>query len=88
MKFEWDKRKAATNVRKHAVRFEDAKPVFEDPNALELYQIVDGEERWVTVGNNGSRILVVVYAEPTPGAIRIISAREATKDEKKHYRQR
>ena len=88
MKFEWDKRKAASNAAKHAVRFEDAKPVFEDPKALEFYQVVDGEERWVTIGNNGLQVLVVVYAEPAPGTIRIISAREATKDEKKHYRQR
>ena len=88
MEFEWDKRKAAANVSKHAVRFEDAKPVFEDPNALELYQRVDGEDRWFRVGHNGLKILVVVYTETARGTIRIISAREATKDEKKRYRQR
>lgn len=88
MQFEWDKRKAASNVAKHAVRFEDATPVFDDPYALELYQSVDGEDRWFRVGHNGSKILVVVYTERASGTIRIISAREATKDEKKRYRQR
>ena len=67
MEFEWDKRKAATTFSKHAVRFEDAKSVFEDPNALELYQRVGGEDRWFRVGHNGSKILVVVYTETARG---------------------
>lgn len=87
MKFEWDKRKAATNVTKHGVSFKDAEGVFKDHSRLEYPQRVNREDRWFTIGHNGSKILVVVYTETTRGT-RIISAREATNDEKKRYRRR
>lgn len=88
MKFVSDKNKAAANVRKHGVSFKDAEGVFDDSYALESYQRRRGEDRWKRVGHSGSKLLTVAYTETMDGAIRIISAREATNDEKKHYRNR
>lgn len=60
--YEWDKIKARQNEAKHGIAFPDTFGVFEDPRALTLDQIVDGEERHVTIGMNAfGRLLVVVY---------------------------
>lgn len=86
-RFEWDEIKAAQNVRKHGVTFDDAASVFLDSLA---YTFADpdhsvGESRMVTFGfSQAGRLLAVVHAE-RGRAIRIISARAATRHERKIY---
>ena len=60
--FEWDAKKAASNLRKHGVSFEEAAEVFRDPLALSLFDEnhSQSEERWITLGQAGDRKLVVV----------------------------
>jgi uncharacterized DUF497 family protein len=85
--FEWDSGKAAKNIRKHGVTFEEAATVFLDPLALtfldRMHSIV--EERFVIIGqSNQQHLLVIIYTERTP-YIRIISARVATAQERRQY---
>jgi uncharacterized DUF497 family protein len=83
--FEWDRDKAEKNKRKHGVFFADTFAVFEDPQALTLDQMVDDEERHVTIGMDAfSRVLVVVYTWRGE-KLRIISARKATRHEVRQY---
>ena len=88
-RFEWDESKAALNVRKHGVPFEEAASVFNDPLAY-TFEDPDhsvGEERQVTFGHSHvGRLLAVVHAE-RGRAIRIISARRATRHERGIYEQ-
>lgn len=85
--FEWDLRKAAENLAKHRVSFEEASSAFGDT----LARIVSDprhsgdEERWVILGlSNLRRLLAVMFTE-RGDAIRIISARRATSRERKSY---
>jgi uncharacterized protein len=87
LEFEWDPRKAATNLAKHEVSFEEAATVFGDP----LGRIVadprhsSEEERFVLLGvSKDTRLLAVMYVD-RGGAIRIISARRATRRERRDY---
>jgi uncharacterized protein len=83
--FEWDVTKAAANLRKHHVSFEEATTVFLDPHAR-LYEDPDsdvGEARFLLVGvSAATRMLVVVHVERA-AHLRIISAREATRRERR-----
>jgi uncharacterized protein len=80
--FEWDDEKAAVNLRKHGVDFEEAKTVFEDPLAL---TIADDPHSHDEVGFSLlARVLLVVHTERTE-RIRIISARQATPSERSQY---
>lgn len=87
MQFDWDVDKAASNLGKHKVAFTEAATVFGDPFA---YTFADpahsvGEHRWLTFGmSHKLRLLVVSYSERDE-SIRIISAREATRHERKIY---
>jgi uncharacterized protein len=87
MRFEWDSAKAAANLRKHRVSFEEASSVFYDPLAAtgpDPDHSV-GEQRFVTFGlSSRGRILVVAHAD-RQDAIRIISARPATVPERRIY---
>lgn len=86
MTFEWDEDKNSKNDIKHGIRFEEAVFVFEDPMALEMRDPYALEERYVLLGASPSRgILVVVYCERYKDIIRIISARKATKLERRQY---
>ncbi len=91
-KFEWDPAKAASNVRKHGVSFENAGAVFQDPLMLPTPDEDHGgyEERWVTMGRAADdRLLAVCHTDPrTDGhktSVRIISARLATRSERRQY---
>lgn len=85
MKFEWDGRKAAANLRKHRVDFADAATIFQDEQAITVADEDSDEERWVTIGMDAlGRTLVVVYAWRGERA-RIISARHATRRERATY---
>jgi uncharacterized DUF497 family protein len=87
MRFEADPAKAAQNLKKHKVSFEEAASVFGDSMA---YTFPDpdhsvGEERWLTFGvSRMGRILAIIYTERR-GTIRLISARRATKHERSIY---
>lgn len=81
----WDPSKAATNLAKHGIDFADAVSVLEDPMAITIEDDVDEEDRQITVGTDAlGRVLVVVFTWRGE-AVRIISARSATKRERKHY---
>jgi uncharacterized DUF497 family protein len=87
MEFEWDDQKAAVNLKKHGVSFEEASTVFRDPFAATGADPDHsfGEHRWVTLGiSDRGRLLVVAHAERY-NCIRIISARPVTKVEQKIY---
>ena len=91
MDFEWDAGKAALNLRKHGVSFEDATRVFLDPNRIETFDGRDayGEDRWKTVGMVEPALLAVVYTgRGNDGdTIRVISARKADAHERAQYRE-
>jgi uncharacterized protein len=84
--FEWDPENAESNLTKHRVDFADAVGVFFDELAITLAdEGEEAEERWVTIGADVlNRILVVVYTWRTD-VIRLISARKATRRERKQY---
>jgi len=84
--FEWDSKKAAGNLRKHGVSFEQATLAFEDAFALiEQDNTEDyGEVRFILIGSALDGILTVVYTERNE-RIRIISAREASDYERRNY---
>ena len=86
MKITWDPAKAESNFRKHKIRFSDAEAVLFDPMALTVEdETSEGEDRFVSVGADAlNRVVVVVYTYR--GAdIRLISARRATRRERKAY---
>jgi len=87
MEFEWDPEKASSNLRKHKVSFEEASTALSDPMAATGadpdHSI--GEFRYVTFGISGrGRLLVVAHTEQNE-TVRIISARLASKRERKIY---
>lgn len=86
MLFEWDPVKCRTNLAKHRVDFADAVAVFEDPLAISIPDLgVGSESRLVALGQDAfGRILVVCYTE-RGATIRIISARVATRLERRAY---
>jgi uncharacterized DUF497 family protein len=87
--FEWDTSKAESNVRKHGIRFTQAAHVFNDPFAQYTQDRIEGgEERWQTLGMSGCQLLMVAHTlhfTDDAEIIRIISARPATKQERKRY---
>jgi len=89
IRFEWEAGKNRGNVVKHKVSFETAISVFDDQNALSIPdRIVDGEERWQTLGMIAGLILIVAYTwrdEDGEEVIRVISARKATPTERRAY---
>lgn len=87
MEFEWDRDKAAANVKKHGVEFSEAMTVFGDPLEVTIPDPdhSEGEIRFLSLGVSVSgRLLVVAYTE-REGRTRIINAREATAQERKQY---
>jgi len=82
----WDPAKAKANLRKHGVRFSDAEAVFFDALALTTEDIdAEGENRFVTIGQDSTnRILVLVYTYRDDD-IRLISASTAIRNEIKIY---
>lgn len=92
LRIEWDPRKAAANLRKHGVSFEEAKSAFHDENA----KLIDDpdhssdEERFILLGLSFSlRLIVVCHCyRGNDEVIRIISARKATARETKSYKER
>src|ERR1700729_968419 len=88
-RFEWDERKSQANRRKHGIDFDFAKLVFFDPlRNLEVEGHEHGEIRWRTTGGIDGTLFVVSHTTREEGDIeivRIISAREASRRERKEY---
>lgn len=91
IKFDWNASKAASNFKKHGVSFEEAQTVFYDEFAVQFYDESPSseEERFLMLGmSSGAQLLLVCHCERDDGgAIRIISARKATKQESSFYGQ-
>jgi len=90
LRFEWDARKAARNRVKHGVSFEDAATAFGDPLSLTISDPdhSEDEDRFILVGSTTTgRLVVVVHVERVE-VVRIISARLATKQERRTYESR
>ncbi len=89
IRFEWDPAKAAANLKKHGVSFEEARSVFYDEFAVQFFDDEHSatEERFLLLGMSvGARLLLVCHCEREAGdIIRIISARKATKRECAFY---
>jgi uncharacterized DUF497 family protein len=87
MDFEWDTKKAAANARKHGVSFQEASTVFGDPLAYTFSDPdhSEGEHRFLTFGMSRNHRLLVVAHTHRGTKTRIISARLATKHERKIY---
>lgn len=87
IRFEWDPDKAKRNLAKHGVSFEDAATAFGDPLSLTIFDPdhSDDEDRFILVGSTGGGHLVVVAHVDRAGVVRIISARIATKRERRTY---
>ena len=87
MEFEWDDAKAVANEAKHGVSFAEAMTVFGDPLSLTGYdpQHSDDEDRYVTMGQSVDGRLLVVSHTDRSEKIRVISAREASRGERKDY---
>jgi hypothetical protein len=87
MEFEWNEEKAATNLLKHGVSFEEAKTVFDDPLYVDFYDPDRSydEDRYIIIGESQQgRLLLVSYTE-RGNAIRLISARVVTRMEREAY---
>ncbi len=89
MHFEWDPRKAASNLSKHSISFDEAVTVFNDPMFITVMddEHSEDEERYITVGLSNASLLLMVAHTDRNGLIRIISARRATKKEENFYAQ-
>ncbi|MBW2064933.1 MAG: BrnT family toxin [Deltaproteobacteria bacterium] len=87
--FSWDDQKNIANQKKHRISFEEAQTVFFDEHAIEYYDPdhSESEDRFLMLGHSYRlRILVVSYTLRKDGAeIRVLSARKATKKERKEY---
>jgi uncharacterized DUF497 family protein len=86
MRVIWDTKKAAENIRKHKVELSHAATVLDDPMAVTIEDKRHEEQRFVTLGADLlGRILVVAYAYKGKDEIRLISARKASKRERRTY---
>ena len=85
--FEWDEQKARSNVEQHGVTFEEAAEAFRDPFSLVADASVSSEQRESILGYSfAQRLLLVVHVERS-AVTRIVSARPATRAERKLYEQ-
>jgi len=86
--FEWDENKARQNLKKHGVSFEEAATVFGDSLSRTISDPLhsEDEDRFVILGQSHERLVVVVFTERGEN-IRIISARRASRRERKDYEQ-
>ncbi len=89
MQFEWDQQKAQSNLVKHGIPFEEAQTVFDDPLYVDFYDPdhSESENRYIIIGASlMNRVLLVSYTE-RGDIIRIISARQVTRQEFKTYQE-
>lgn len=88
MKFEWDPAKAASNIKKHGVSFDEAVTVFRDPLAFIFDDTIHSEQenREIIIGMSAlRRMILVCFVERHEDIVRLINARPATRQEIKDY---
>jgi hypothetical protein len=85
MRLVWDERKAAANARKHGVTFEEAATVLLDPLAVFIEDLGHAGNAQLLGESEARRILLVVLVERGEDALRLISARRATRHERRRY---
>ena len=87
MEIEWDVAKAASNLAKHGVSFEEAATALLDPNALaQENRSATTEARWILIGMSvRPRLLTVIYTVRPEDRLRLISARKSTRKEASYY---
>jgi len=87
LKFEWDRRKAVLNIKKHGVSFEDAATAFGDPLSVTIHdpKHSDDEDRFLLLGETKDKKFVVVAHTDRKDTIRLINARPATRQEREDY---
>ncbi len=86
VRFEWDRKKAALNLKKHGISFDEASTVFKDPLALifDDEEHSEGEDREIIVGHSIlDRLILACFTERAEGLVRIIHARQATRKERR-----
>lgn len=90
VRFEWDPEKAASNLVKHGVSFEEASTVFGDSLATTVPDPdhSTSEERWLTTGLSSQGRLLIVWHTNRESALRIIGARQAAPSERRTYESR
>jgi len=85
MRFTWDKKKKKKNIEKHSIDFSELTRVFDKPMLTRIdNREAYGETRWISLGDLDGKIVILVYTEEGD-TIRLISARRATKNEKRIY---
>ena len=89
LQFEWDSRKALSNKKKHRITFEEASTVFGDPLSTTISDPAHSrtEDRFITIGTSVNNELIVVVHTDYDDVIRIVSARKATRNERRQYEQ-
>lgn len=85
MRFTWDPTKARSNQRKHGIAFEEAVTAFADPLALVVDDLVHPERALLIGTSSKERIVVTVFVEKSEDETRIISARLATRPERRRF---
>ena len=87
IEFEWDFKKAITNLRKHRVNFREAATVFSNELGITIYDPdhSDQEDRFITIGTSDTGRFLMVSHTDRGDRTRIISARELTRKERKEY---
>ncbi|MXV83136.1 BrnT family toxin [Candidatus Poribacteria bacterium] len=90
MEFEWDKNKAASNLSKHGVSFDEARTAFDDPLYIDFYDPDHSydEHRYIIIGQSRQNNLLVIAYTERGNVIRLISARQATRKERETYEER
>lgn len=89
VEFEWDAEKNRVNLQKHGLSFEEAATVFGDPlsDTFDDPNHSFDEHRFLTIGTSGAGRLLIVSHTDREDSVRLISAREVTRDERKSYAQ-
>lgn len=89
MRFEWDPLKAASNLARHGISFDEASTVFGDPLATTIadpdHTVEANEQRWLITGLSLQQRLLIVWHTDSDYATRIIGARQATARERRIY---
>ncbi len=90
MEFEWDKNKAASNLSKHGVSFDEARTAFDDPLYIDFYDPDHSydEHRYIIIGQSMQNSLLIISYTERGNVIRLISARKATRKERETYEER
>ena len=83
--FTWDEPKRQINIEKHGIDFQDAKHIFEDPYRIERQSYRNYEDRYEVIGEVNSNVLLVAYVIREGNVFRLISARRASRNERKSY---